>query len=160
MYECQTEKLVDMDENSIKIVPLRKIIDAVEMADDLWNQYFDIEKMEIVSVPSDISMNGEVDDDDEELIEQIEQEWQIRYFGLPSKYDIHEYSIMEKFIWSLPESRVRDELEQCIKGRGAFRRFKDNLIRFNMLEDWFEYQNQAYREIAIRWCETNGFKYE
>ena len=39
----------------------------------------------------------------------------------------HEYSIMERFIWSLPEGTIQDRLENAIRGRGAFRRFKDSI---------------------------------
>lgn len=158
--EDMQELTGSMTPESKHVIPLGKVIEAIEMADDLWNQYFDLEKKEVVSVPSDISMNGEVDEDDQEIMEMIEEGWQVRYFGLPSKYDIHEYSIMERFIWELPTDDVQNELERAIRGRGAFRRFKDTLRRFNMEDKWYEYEAQAYRKIAIEWCENNGFEYE
>lgn len=34
-------------------VPLKLIVDAIEMADDMWKQYLDIEKMEVVSLMED-----------------------------------------------------------------------------------------------------------
>lgn len=139
-------------------VSLSIIIEAIEMADDEWNQYLDIEKMNIVSLPQ-YPFEGELDEDEKKLSEQIEEEWNVRFFSLPSKYDIHEYSIMERFIWSLPEGQMQDSLESAIRGRGAFRRFKDFIIRYGIEQKWYDYQEEAYRKIAVEWCENHGFEY-
>lgn len=144
-----------MNRENIKI-PLELIVSAIEMADDEWNQYLDIEKMEVVSLPEEPFL-GRYDEEDQELSELIEAEWQVRFFGLPSKYDIHEYSIMERFIWSLPEGQMQNSLENAIRGRGAFRRFKDAIIRYGIEQDWYDYQEEAYRKIAMEWCDGHGF---
>lgn len=147
-----------MKKKSDIIIPLDIIADAIEMADNEWNQYLDIEKMEIVSLP-EYPFAGEYDEEEKELSEQIEEEWNVRFFKLPSQYDIHEYSIMEQFIWSLPEGRMQDSLETAIQGRGAFRRFKDSIIRYGIEQRWYDYQEEAYRKLAIEWCEDHGFRY-
>lgn len=139
-------------------IPLDLIAEAIEMAMDEWNQYLDIEKMEVVSLP-EYPFAGEYDEEEKELSEQIEEEWNVRFFRLPSKYEIHEYSIMERFIWSLPEGRMRDSLENAIRGRGAFRRFKDGIIRHGIEQSWYDYQQEAYREMAREWCGEHGFEY-
>lgn len=140
------------------IVPLNLISDAIEMASDEWNQYLDIKEMEVVSLP-EYPFGGEYDGEDQELSDLIEEEWNVRFFGLPSKFEIHEYSIMEQFIWDLPEGRVQDCLERAIRGKGAFRRFKDTLRKFNMEQQWYDFQAAKYRELAIEWCEEHGFGY-
>ncbi len=146
-----------MNKSNIRI-PLKLIIDAIEMADDMWSQYLDIENMEVVSLPEDQFLGG-LCEEDEELSELIEEEWNIRFFGLPSQSDINEYSIMEHFIWSLPGGQIQDTLENAIRGRGAFRRFKDAINRYGIEQSWYDYQNEAYREAAVRWCEGHGFGY-
>lgn len=150
------EKKTDR-ENKVT-VPLSLICDAVEMADDEWNQYLDIEKMEVVSIP-EYPFMGEYDEEDQELADMIEEGWNIRFFRLPSKFDIHEYSIMEQFIYHLPEGRMQDSLESAIRGRGAFRRFKDSIYRFKIEQQWYDFQEAAYRKIAAEWCEAHGFAY-
>ena len=139
-------------------IPLSIIADAIEMADDEWNQYLDIEEMEIVSLP-EYPFAGEYDEEDQELSDLIEEQWNVRFFGLPSKFDIHEYSIMEEFIESLPEGRMQDTLENSIRGRGAFRRFKDSIIRYGIEQRWYDYQEEAYLRLAREWCEDHGFAY-
>jgi hypothetical protein len=82
------------------------------------------------------------------------------YIGLPSKFDIHEYSIMERFCLSIDDSEISDTLYSLIKGRGAFRRFKDALYEYNLSDDWYKYRNNALKEIAIEWCRENDIEFE
>ena len=74
------------------------------------------------------------------------------------QYEIDEYSIMEDFIWSLPEGEMQNKLVGKIRGRGAFSRFRDGIYRFGIEKDWYEYLEKAHREIAVEWCEKNGFE--
>jgi hypothetical protein len=68
----------------------------------------------------------------EEEIEEAKQylENEQDYISLPSKFDIHEYAIMERFCETLHDDRMANELYRCLKGRGAFRRFKDAVHRY------------------------------
>ena len=61
----QEARLVSIaDEKQKKVVvPLNLICDAIEMADDEWKQYLDIEKMEVVSLPES-PFAGEYDEDE------------------------------------------------------------------------------------------------
>lgn len=140
----------------MKTVPLKQIMDAIEMASDEWDQYLDIETMSIVSLPQ---FDDGIGTDYESLADRIEAGINIRYFRLPSKFDIHEYSIMEQFISDLPTGSTRDELAGCIHGKGAFRRFKESPRYHGTEQAWYDYRNSAYREIAVEWCESNRFAY-
>ncbi len=55
-----------------------------------------------------------------------------------SKYDIHEYNIMEDFVLSIDDNKLSDELYYAIKGKGVFRRFKDLIQRYGIADrkDW------------------------
>jgi len=163
----ETYEPVDSDElnaeqtsqnTSIPVVPLNIIIDAIEMASDEWNQYLDIEKMAVVSLP-EYPFKDEYDEDDQELADLIDEEWNTRFFSLPDRYEIHEYSIMEKFIRNLTNERVQEGLAAAIRGRGAFRRFKDRLYDYGLEKAWYQFQEQEYRRIAVEWCEDHGFRY-
>ena len=46
-----------------------------------------------------------------------------RFIGLPTKFDIDEYRIMEKFCFSVRDEKIAEVLYRAIKGIGAFRRF-------------------------------------
>ena len=78
------------------------------------------------------------------------------YVPLPSRYDIHEYAIMEDFCHSVAKPKIADDLFRSISGRGAFRRFKDAIRRHGIENDWYRFKDEAYKEIALEWCEENG----
>jgi len=81
------------------------------------------------------------------------------YVELPSKFDIHEYRIMERFCLSIEDEQISDSLYYAIKGKGAFRRFKNGIYRFGVAEDWYEYWERAFTRIAKEWCEANTIEY-
>jgi len=136
-------------------IKLEQVMEAIETADDAFTYFYDTQTGETVLLPDDIAF-GERDEGLEELIENAPMG---RFLRFPTKYDIHEYSIMEGFVYSLPSGAARQELVNAICGRGAFRRFK-NGIRYHRLEQqWYDYRDQAYQEIAIRWCQEQELEY-
>jgi len=136
-------------------VNLKRVIDTVESANEVYTAFYDTQTGETVYLPDEI-ITGERDEALEELVENAPTG---RFLRFPTKYDIHEYSIMEGFVYSLPSGAARQELINAICGRGAFQRFK-NGIRYHRLEQqWYDYRDQAYREIAIRWCQDQELEY-
>lgn len=85
-------------------------------------------------------VNGETDPD---LIEDIEEGFIEDYIPLPRQYDMNEYRMMEEFIYDLPAGRAQDALDVAIRGKGAFRRFKDRLYDFDLQEKWYKYRDDA-----------------
>lgn len=47
-----------------------------------------------------------------------------RFVKLPSKFEVHEWAIMEKFSRSVEQIGKREELLDAIHGAGAFRNFE------------------------------------
>ncbi|MDW7668493.1 MAG: UPF0158 family protein [Bacillota bacterium] len=82
------------------------------------------------------------------------------FIKLPGKDEIDEYRMMESFISNIEHDRIRNELWEAIEGKGAFGRFKDSVFEFGIRNDWFEYRDKCYREIAKEWCEINNIEYE
>lgn len=67
------------------------------------------------------------------------------------------YQDMEEFIAEVPDQRAGELLNRAIRGRGAFRRFKDTLLEFPELrERWFAFHNARMRRRAIRWLADEG----
>ena len=91
-------------------------------------------------------------DDLEELAEES--------IGLPSKFHIDEYSMMEEFIETIDDVKTYNQLTIAINGKGAFRRFKDTCINFDIIDDWYKFRDEKYKELAINWCEENDINYE
>lgn len=79
-----------------------------------------------------------------------------RFIDAPNKFEFHEYHHMEKFIRSLPDETIAEQLWRAIKGKGAFRYFKDTLHRLGIEQQWYEYRENAMKEFVIAWAESNG----
>jgi hypothetical protein len=81
------------------------------------------------------------------------------YLELPSQFEIHEYAIMENFCIAYPNKAMSEDLLDMIRGSGAFRRFKNYITRHGIEQDWYNYRDNAYKEIAIAWLEENDISY-
>jgi len=108
--------------------------------------------------------------EDEEDIEDFE-DWQIEeiqkakeifdsenYLELPDKFDISEYKIMEDFCFSLENKFFSTKLQEAIQGKGAFRKFKDAVSQYDLLDDWNKFKENALREFVIEWCKDNDLE--
>ncbi len=82
------------------------------------------------------------------------------FLCLPSKYDIHEYQIMEGFCLSVKNTRISEALWASIKRKGAFRRFKDDVQRLGVVDEWYKYREEALKKIATDWCRSNHIDFE
>ena len=66
---------------------------------------------------------------------------------------------MVDFIGKIDNSNVKSNLQQLIKGKGAFRKFKDYCFDIDIIQDWYKYKEERYRKIAIDWCKQNELQY-
>ncbi len=149
----------DPIDESRPVIKLDIVLEAVEMADDNFNYYYDKQEKESVCYIDPVFYGH--DEENDALGELIEAEWRTRFIALPTKFEIDEYSIMEDFInEEIPNNSVRDYMLARISGRGAFRRFKEDVKKTGMEQEWYDYRDQAYRNAAIDWCDANGFNYE
>ena len=133
-------------------VKLTDIIDAIEMMDQYTEYFLDKETGEIEWV-SDMAMTQK---EQEEIYDRLDEHG---FYRLPTSFDIRDYDIMEDFV-DLLSGTAHDRLLSAIQGRGAFRRFKDAVIKMGIDQEWYGFQADAYKRQAIRWCEDNGIEYE
>lgn len=133
------------------MVTLSKIIEGLEMVDDIVDCYYNPEKDEIF-----LSNIGEYEELTEDEIEELFEKSII----LPTQYEINEYQIMANFIDKIYNIEMKDNLHRLIQGKGAFRRFKYYCLEINIIQDWYDFKEQKYKEIAIEWCKRNELKYK
>lgn len=129
-------------------VKLQTIIDALELVNDETSVYYDTE-----SGNTEIWLEyGDNDIDEEELEERLDEG---RYIAFPDRMEINEYHMMEAFAYN------RDErLVVAIKGRGAFRRFKDMAENIGLIDDWYEFRDNCYKSRAEDWCRTHNLEWD
>lgn len=133
------------------MIELEKIIDALEFVNSctFGYAYYNNDTNLIYYVGDSIN---ELEEYDEDFIDSC--------YVLPSKYQIDEYSMMEKFIETIKEINIHDELLNSIRGNKAFRRFKDTCIDYNIIDEWYKYRDEQYKELAKSWCDENNIKYK
>ena len=78
---------------------------------------------------------------------------------LPTKNDINEYEMMGEFVDTIEDVRLQNQLYISLNGSGAFRRFKDTCINYDIIDDWYKFRDEKYKDIAINWCQENNIKY-
>lgn len=145
-------------------VKLKDIVDEMEIQFDDSRSMFNIKTGQIVLVTTEDLIAAE----DEKPFDHL-PEWQQEnrmvaidvvenfenYIELPTKYEINEYEMMEDFCLTVSDQRKQNTLLRAIRGKGAFRRFKDKIIEFEMEDQWYSYRGECLKEIAIEWCQDN-----
>ena len=150
-------------------VKLSDIIDDMECQSDESSSYLNKKTGKLVLIGHEEAMAAENDEPIEDfpdwqqeiikVAKDIENETG-EYIRLPSKFDIHEYRIMEDFCLSVEDQKTSEILYTLIKGSGAFGRFKNAIHIYEIAEDWYKFRNEAFKEIAIEWCQENNIEFE
>jgi Uncharacterised protein family (UPF0158) len=149
------------------IVSLRDVIEQMDQWSDEATAYINRKTGELITLTHEELALAE----DPEAAEDAQQ-WQKDllpktqevlgsedFIPLPSKFEIHEWSIMERFAQSVTDAAASDALDAAIHGRGAFRRFKDAVHRLGITDEWYRFREAALEEIAIEFLEEHGIAY-
>lgn len=75
-------------------------------------------------------------------------------------YTKNDYDIMQDFISNISNDSLRNELFNATRGKGAFHRFREITDYHNITNDWYKFQDDAYKKIAEEWCIDNKIEYE
>jgi uncharacterized protein UPF0158 len=150
-------------------VLLKDIIDALDMQFDESSSFLDLDTGRVETVSNDLLRAADESVGEEpDLPDWQKQEWEIakrivstdRFQQLPTKFDVHEWTIMQDFSHSVESDRIREDLRNAIHGAGAFRHFKDALRRYQIESAWFEFRAEALRQIALDWCEEHHIRWQ
>ena len=150
-------------------VALYEIVDGLEMQFEEQLQVLDRQTGQVEVLPREVIALAEEDGDIDELPEWEQPLFELakerivdpdRFVRLPTKYDVDEWEIMREFAESVAPRPFSEELQNAIRGSGAFRYFKDTLRRYGREKEWYAYKTAALRDIAIDWCEENGIEWE
>jgi hypothetical protein len=149
------------------IVSLSDVIEQMDLTTDEATAYINRQTGELITVTDEELALAE-DPDEAEAAPQWQKDLLPKarevmasedYIPLPSKFEIHEWSIMERFARSHTDAAVSDELDAALHGRGAFRRFKDAVHRLGIADEWYRFRDAALEEIVIEFLEAHGIAY-
>ena len=150
-------------------VKLDDIIEGLECQSEESHSYLDKRTGKVILISDEELCTAENDEPIEDFPDWQHDQFKIAkeilaetgdYIELPSQFDIHKYSIMERFCLSIDDSEISDTLYSLIKGSGAFQRFKNAIHKFDISDDWYKYRDNALKEIAIEWCQENGIEFD
>lgn len=133
------------------VIKLSDIIAELDMMSSDARTYLHLKTGEFVVISDYIDVEEEATD-----IEENPE----NYILLPTQYEINEYRIIEAFVDNIDNDKTKAELHNAIRGRHAFRRFKDTIRCLNIESQWYNFKNNALRELAIEWCEENKISCE
>jgi hypothetical protein len=151
---------------------LSDLMMALEFETEEYRTYFDRDTGRTVAVESTVLSAVEEGDEEDlaDLVEEGNEELEIakaiinddgsRFLSPPDKFDFHEYAQMERFIDSLKNDDIADQLWRAIKGPGAFRYFKDTIHRLGIQEKWYQFRDQAMKQFIIEWAKDNDILFE
>lgn len=76
-----------------------------------------------------------------------------RYIAIPDWTPSDGYNTMEKFVGTLKNETQREQLRAALDGgKGVFRRFKDVLKEYPILENqWYDFKERELKKAVIRW---------
>jgi hypothetical protein len=150
------------------VVRLQNVVDEMDAVSDEHHAYLNRQTGELVTICNEeiraIEEDHDLADYPDWQQEAIQKTSQILdcddYLPLPSKFDIDEYSIMQRFCDEVEDAELSNELLFQIRGSGAFQRFKHAIHRCNIADDWYRYRQIALERIVIDWLNSNEIPYE
>lgn len=149
-------------------VSLQAVVDEIDGLSDDHVAYLNLQTGELVTLSAE-----EISAVEEDIVIADVPEWQQAliakardvlasndYLQLPTRRDIHEYAIIERFCSAIVDGHLRTMLFDQIQGAGAFRRFKQTINHYGIAEDWYQYRANSLEAIAIKWLDAYGILYQ
>jgi hypothetical protein len=147
---------------------LSEIMEAIEFQTEKSTAYLNKETGEIVIISEEEFQAAEDEDSPDNYPEWQQDNIKIameildseeNFPALPTKHDIDEYLIMERFCLSIKNKVSSEVLSDAIKGKGTFHAFKDNVQRFKIEDKWYKFREEAIKQIAVEWCRSKHIEY-
>ena len=100
-----------------------------------------------------IYWHSEFGDNEEELPNDIDDE---KYISIPDKraLDLGKSLALDFAREFLPDDY--DEVHHIFNRRGAYRRYKELLVRRDALKRWYDFSNKSEAAALREWCAENG----
>ncbi|MEZ4296654.1 MAG: hypothetical protein R3B70_16930 [Polyangiaceae bacterium] len=149
------------------VVSLKSVVDALQTQ---WNEsraHVNRSTGEVRVVGHDELELAESDDTPDDLpawqMELIQQAREVcdsdDWLLLPSKFDIHEWNIMDEFAATI-DGESGAMLRNTLRGGGAFGRFQGAIRILGIEQAWYRFRDEAFAELARSWLREHGLPYK
>jgi hypothetical protein len=153
----ELHQYLDLDTGCI--VPIMQEI-AWEL-EEIYDEIYDEAGNRVVSLEDYLQHRDDPDWQKQMMLEadRVEQEFGTRYIRVEGDDPHDDYGAMERFIGTVEHVCLRERLWSAIQGRGAFRHFKNLLIRHPQVEeDWFEFKDAQLQRRVADWLEFHDIE--
>lgn len=90
-------------------------------------------------------------------VARVETDEEGRFLPVPSSDGSDDYETMQAYVWSVDDKQIYRALDMAIQGDGAFRRFKEELVKYPAARKrWFEFREERHRERILTWLASVG----
>ena len=150
------------------VVSLRDIVDAMDFQSDDATTFLNRQTGEIALVSAEDRHDAEQNDLDLAALADRRRAGVLKardilasadFVPVPDKFEIHEWSIMERFAISQTDRPTRAELIDALHRRPAFRKFSDAVRELGLEGEWLAFRTTALEDIARDWLEEHGIPY-
>jgi hypothetical protein len=141
-----------LDLETGRIIPIMQEI-SWEM-EEIYEEIYDEDGNRVVTLEDYLQRRDDPDWQKEMMLEadRVEQGYGTRYIRVERDDPYGDYRDMERFIGTVEDARLQERLWNAIRGRGAFRRFKDLLARHPQVEEaWFEFKDARLQKRVANW---------
>ena len=124
------------------------VTDTYRQLEDIYEEAYDSESEEALDPAEVLAQRDLPEWEKQDLLETYRiQANSSRYLAIPQAASYEGYNDMEAFIFTVEDSSLQDRLWQAIRGRGAFRRFKDTLARYPRERNrWYEFKDELMEQ--------------
>lgn len=128
---------------------IQDFIHALASTNEKYWFYLDKETMTVVK------NRATVDDMD---VVYLAHAYPDRFLPLPKKKQIHTFAIMEEYVDTSPrlKPKEREKLRAALDGAGPFKRFREEVKRQKLEDDWLRYRDARFEQMARDWCAEHG----
>ena len=148
-------------------VSLQAVVEAMDLPNSEWESFLDPQSGEIITITDEERRS--LEDEEPERLPEWEREHlprvrevleSDRFLRLPDSFEIHEWSIMERFCHTIEVPAAQGELLDAIHGKRAFRTFRSTVERLGLRDQWYSFRSAAFEEIAREWLRSHGIPFE
>jgi hypothetical protein len=115
---------------------------------------------ETIEVINEAIQNEDLPDWQKEILHSaalVEFAYNDRFIRIPQANSWEGYEDMEAFIETARDQHLQELLQVAIRGKGAFRRFKDVLAAYPQEgERWFQFRDERLHRRVLDWLEKEG----
>ena len=152
--------------NKLK-VDLNDVIECIEFEGELLTHYYNKNTGVIIYIEDISTANYKADDiNNIEKFEDWEKELILSlhdfkenrsdYIQLPTHDDIDEYGMMINFTNRIEDSELRNRI---LENKDSFRELRNAIENAGLGNEWYDYRENAERDLAKKWCKDNNIEY-